>query len=219
MLRFQYAPDTLIHQIISEAIKSTIIELEESIEDCEIPANPDISEDYNQTILEPEIITAFGGGKEGIELIIKQYKRLLKAHKDRYALYMPTDRLFKLLHRALEDYIAVYNDLSCDMKPDGLHKTANKEPVYEIDFEYILGNLFWDTDYDMPELENSPPEVRRMMGLSEDAVRASANQLVDASDLILSRHTVYEKPIRLQRTNTPAWELDDAEFSLEDISL
>ena len=72
MLRFQNKPDavfsTFLERCLEESIDNTKSDLEDST--------------YNVASMyfEEEIVKSFGGGKEGLELIIRELEKLLAAH-------------------------------------------------------------------------------------------------------------------------------------------
>lgn len=131
---------------------------------------------------------------------MNELKKLLKAHHSE-KIYMPTDHHFKLLYRVLEYYCDTYKDFVAMELEDGNTSSSlflrdkNETIIKDLDLENIVDFFFWDTDFLLsPETaavltQHSFAEVRTCLRLSDDAVSASLNMHVDASDLRLKEWT------------------------------
>lgn len=134
--------------------------------------------------LEEEIYLAYG---KNYSLIRGQLELLLKGLESK-KLYMPSDRQFQLMDRAIRSYCDIYNDSFSDWVDDpdckNLVYYRGKKPVTELDCEEMFDEFFWDRDYDLP-----PAVASRLstgdFDMSGSAINASLHTLVDTEDLTL----------------------------------
>jgi len=190
MIRFACKPGKIFTAVITRSLEDVISDLEENI----------LLNDDEQIFFEDKIVESFGGKIKGLQLICREFKKILEAHHSE-KIYTLTDRHFQLLDRVLGIFCDVYTGTARDIisEPKELKKNKdyllyhNEKPIFELDSGLLMDIYFWDCDYDFPIdtaqfLKEDKTGFRDYFDVSREAIGASLGSPVDGSDLRIEEY-------------------------------
>jgi hypothetical protein len=165
MLRFTNKPDEIFILLINEAIEDMIcyVEMDDDLADRE-----DALSAYMPRT--SELFDAKGAMDQ-----LRALRECLNSDK----LYMPTDYHWLLLYECLRSYCAYFND-------ERVGDLYEVHKIESIDFSWLIGHYFWDTDFLNDDIPNVPMEVRKMMGISSETFGLTAGLKPHPDELVLA---------------------------------
>ncbi len=168
MLRFQQRPDKVFLTLFHNALEATRQDIKDFIE------GGGDDEEWRDWLV--PVARSFSP-----RVAVQVIDRLLFAHKDNQ-LYQLTDYHWLLIYICLSRFCEIHNDFVSE-------HTSGKYPVgpYEIgsiDFDAIVDNFFWDTDFLMEDiLLDVGSEGRKQLGVSPEAFGIAAGLAAHPSEL------------------------------------
>ena len=169
MLRFEQRPDKVFLAILHAALEDTRQEIQDFIEDED-------DDDEAWRNWQPMVARFFSP-----QAVVEQLDRLLTASED-HQLYQITDYHWLLIYNCLGRICEIHNDFAAQ-DPSGTCLVGPYE-IGSIDFDAIVDDFFWDTDFLMDDtLLDVSSERRHQLGVSPETFGIAAGLLPHPSEL------------------------------------